>query len=120
MPRNQGCGSFAVKMSRPRAIELCVPMSTVVHESTPTFGAEVLFRKKALTDRELVDRARSRDRDAFGELARRHQRRLHRLALHLLRDRAEAEEVTQETFVRADGALERFDGRSEPYTWLYR
>jgi RNA polymerase sigma-70 factor (ECF subfamily) len=38
----------------------------------------------------------------------------------MLRDRAEAEDVTQEAFVRAYGALARFDGRSEPYTWLYR
>jgi RNA polymerase sigma-70 factor (ECF subfamily) len=73
-----------------------------------------------LTDRDLVDRARGGDRLAFGELVRRHQRRLHRLALHMLRDRAEAEDVTQEAFVRAYGALARFDGRSEPYTWLYR
>jgi RNA polymerase sigma-70 factor (ECF subfamily) len=72
------------------------------------------------TDRELVDRARTGDPQAFGELVRRHQRRLHRLALHMLRDRAEAEDVTQEAFVRAYNALARFDGRSEPYTWLYR
>jgi RNA polymerase sigma-70 factor (ECF subfamily) len=38
----------------------------------------------------------------------------------MLRDRAEAEDVTQEAFVPAYGALARFDGRSEPYTWLYR
>jgi RNA polymerase sigma-70 factor (ECF subfamily) len=38
----------------------------------------------------------------------------------MLRDRAEAEDVTQEAFVRAFGALARFDGRSEPCTWLYR
>jgi RNA polymerase sigma-70 factor (ECF subfamily) len=37
-----------------------------------------------------------------------------------LRSAAEAEDVTQETFVRAYGALARFDGRSEPFTWIYR
>jgi RNA polymerase sigma-70 factor (ECF subfamily) len=72
------------------------------------------------TDRELVDRAREGDAHAFGQLVRRHQPRIHRLAMHLLRDRAEAEDVAQETFLRAYRALARFDGRSEPYTWFYR
>ena len=73
-----------------------------------------------LTDRELVDRARQGDVDAFGQLVRRHQQRIMRLALHMLRSRSEAEDVAQETFIRAYQALSRFDGRSEPYTWLYR
>jgi RNA polymerase sigma-70 factor, ECF subfamily len=73
-----------------------------------------------LTDRELVDRAREGDAVAFGQLVRRHQQRIHRLALHMLRDRAAAEDVMQETFIRAYQALARFDGRSEPYTWFYR
>ncbi len=73
-----------------------------------------------LTDRELVDRARQGDVDAFGQLVRRHQQRILRLALHMLRSRSEAEDVAQETFIRAYQALARFDGRSEPYTWLYR
>ncbi len=42
------------------------------------------------------------------------------MALHLLRNATEAEDVTQETFVRAYGAIGRFDGRSEPFTWIYR
>ncbi len=73
------------------------------------------------TDRDLVDRAKNDgDTEAFGQLVRRHQQRIHRLAIHMLRDRAEAEDVTQETFIRAYQALARFDGRSEPYTWFYR
>ena len=73
------------------------------------------------TDRDLVERAKNdRDDEAFGQLVRRHQQRIHRLAVHMLRDRAEAEDVTQETFIRAYQALGRFDGRSEPYTWFYR
>src|SRR5215472_3327048 len=73
-----------------------------------------------LTDRELVDRARKGDAEAFGQLVRRHEQRIHRLAVHMLRDRSEAEDVAQETFIRAYQALARFDGRSEPYTWFYR
>jgi RNA polymerase sigma-70 factor, ECF subfamily len=72
------------------------------------------------TDRELVTAAREGDAEAFGLLVRRHQRRVYRLALHLLKSGAEAEDVTQDTFVRAYGALDRFDGRSEPFTWIYR
>ncbi|HTJ84137.1 MAG TPA: sigma-70 family RNA polymerase sigma factor [Polyangiaceae bacterium] len=74
----------------------------------------------AASDRELVERAKGGDGDAFGLLVRRHQKRIFRLAVHLTRDGAEAEDVTQETFVRAYQALARFDGRSEPFTWLYR
>ncbi len=77
-------------------------------------------RVSSLSDRDLVDRAREGDEQAFSQLVRRHQQRIHRLALHILRDRAEAEDVTQETFIRAYRALSRFDGRSEPYTWFYR
>ena len=72
------------------------------------------------TDRELVDQAKSGSSQAFGALVRRHQKRIFRLAFHLVRTGAEAEDVTQETFVRAYQALDRFDGRSEPFTWLYR
>lgn len=72
------------------------------------------------SDRELVDAARTGDAEAFGVFVRRHYERVYRLALHMLRDPAEAEDVTQNTFVRAYGALDRFDGRSEPFTWTYR
>ncbi len=72
------------------------------------------------TDSELVDAARSGDLHAFGVLVQRYRRRIFRIAVHLLKDAAEAEDVTQETFVRAYGALDRFDGRSQPFTWMYR
>jgi RNA polymerase sigma-70 factor (ECF subfamily) len=77
------------------------------------------------TDRELVDqakleRAQGAEAHAFGLLVRRYQRRIFRVAFHVVRNGAEAEDVTQETFVRAYQAIDRFDGRSEPFTWLYR
>lgn len=76
--------------------------------------------KTPTSDRELVERVQQGDTEAFGELVRRHQVRIHRLAVHLLRERDEAEDAAQETFIRAYRAIGRFDGRSEPYTWLYR
>jgi RNA polymerase sigma-70 factor (ECF subfamily) len=72
------------------------------------------------SDRDLVALAQAGDAAAFGRFVRRHQRRVFRLASHLLKNTAEAEDVTQEAFVRAFGAIQRFDGRSEPFTWLYR
>jgi RNA polymerase sigma-70 factor (ECF subfamily) len=72
------------------------------------------------TDKDLVERTKNGDAAAFGQLVQRHQQRIHRLAVHMLRDRAEAEDVSQETFIRAYQAIGRFDGRSEPYTWFYR
>ena len=71
-------------------------------------------------DRTLVDRAQAGDQAAFAQLVRRHRPRIQRLAVHMLRSRSEADDVAQETFLRAYRALGRFDGRSEAYTWLYR
>jgi len=74
----------------------------------------------AESDRELVDRARAGDANAFAELVRRYAPRVRRLARHLVRGHADADDVAQEAFVRAHQALPRFDGRSEFFTWLYR
>lgn len=75
---------------------------------------------KADPDRELVERARGGERAAFDLLVARYQRRLLRLVLRLLRDQAEAEDVVQETFLKAYRALPRFRGEAAFYTWLYR
>jgi RNA polymerase sigma-70 factor (ECF subfamily) len=74
----------------------------------------------AQTDRELVDAARGGDIAAYGVLVGRYQQRIYRLAVHMLKNPSDAEDVAQETFVRAFRALSRFDGRSEPFTWIYR
>lgn len=67
-----------------------------------------------------LDRARNGDRDAFGQLVRRHQRRVYAAALHILGNHSDADDATQETFVKAFRALATFDGRSDFFTWLYR
>lgn len=72
------------------------------------------------TDRDLVTRAQNGDRGAYGTFAKRHYARIHRLATHMVRDASAAEDVAQESFIRAYKALASFDGRSEPFTWLYR
>src|SRR4051794_32492620 len=67
-----------------------------------------------------LERARQGDRDAFGRLVQRHQRRVYSAALHILGNHADADDVTQDAFVRAYRALATFDGRSDFFTWLYR
>jgi RNA polymerase sigma-70 factor (ECF subfamily) len=67
-----------------------------------------------------LDEARQGDRDAFGRLVRRHQRRVYAAALHILGNHSDADDVTQESFVRAYRGLATFDGRADFFTWLYR
>jgi RNA polymerase sigma-70 factor, ECF subfamily len=67
-----------------------------------------------------LDRARQGDRDAFGRLVRRHQRRVYAAVLHILGSHADADDATQEAFVRAYRGLAAFDGRADFFTWLYR
>ena len=69
---------------------------------------------------ETVRLARAGDLRAFEELVRGHQADVYRLALHLVRDRETAEDVTQEAFVHAYRALRRFRGTAKFSTWLYR
>ena len=71
-------------------------------------------------DRGLVERAQQGDREAYGALVRQHQRRVFVTALQLVRNEADAEDLTQEVFVKAYRALGRFDQRSDLFTWLYR
>lgn len=68
----------------------------------------------------LVERVQSGDREAFGLLVSKYQRKLLRMVMRLVRDAAEAEDVTQEAFIKAYRALPNFRGESAFYTWLYR
>jgi RNA polymerase sigma-70 factor, ECF subfamily len=69
---------------------------------------------------DLVARARGGDRGAFEQLVLLHADRLYAVVLRVSGDRDEAEEVVQETFLRAWRNLDRFEGRSRFFTWLYR
>ena len=71
-------------------------------------------------DRILVQAAKAGDLDAFETLVRRYQGAVYRVALGLLGSDADAQDVTQDTFVRAWQALGRFRGDSAVGTWLYR
>jgi RNA polymerase sigma-70 factor, ECF subfamily len=71
-------------------------------------------------ERQLIERSQAGDRLAFEELVRRHADRLYGVVLRFVADADEAEEVTQETFLRAWRSIDRFERRSRFFTWLYR
>ena len=71
-------------------------------------------------DTELVARARSRDEAAIRLIMQMNNRRLYRLARGILRNDSEAEDVVQETYVRAFTHLDSFRGDSSLATWLAR
>jgi RNA polymerase sigma-70 factor (ECF subfamily) len=71
-------------------------------------------------DQQLVERAQRGDKQAFGLLVSKYQRKLVRLLSRLIRDAAEVEDVAQEAFIKAYRALPSFRGESAFYTWLYR
>jgi RNA polymerase sigma-70 factor (ECF subfamily) len=71
-------------------------------------------------DQQLVERAQRGDKQAFGLLVSKYQRKLARLLSRFIRDATEVEDVTQEAFIKAYRALPTFRGDSAFYTWLYR
>lgn len=72
------------------------------------------------SDEELVALAQHDDVEAFEELVRRHRDTFFRVALRICRDRADAEDVTQEAIVRAWRSLGSFRGDARFTTWMYR
>src|SRR5437870_6308546 len=73
-----------------------------------------------LNDAAYVARARSGDSDAFRVLVERHSRSLFRLTFRMTGNQQDAEDVVQESFLRAYKQLGKFDERASFGTWLYR
>jgi RNA polymerase sigma-70 factor (ECF subfamily) len=68
----------------------------------------------------LVAQSREGDTAAFGELVRRYEGKIFRLAQHVTQNREDAEDVLQETFMKAYEHLDQFQGNSKFYTWIVR
>ena len=72
------------------------------------------------TDDELITASRRGDQAAFAEIVRRYQRAVYRVAYALTRNTSDADDLAQETFVRAWGAIGRFEIGQPLYPWLAR
>jgi RNA polymerase sigma-70 factor (ECF subfamily) len=73
-----------------------------------------------IDEHRLIAQAQTGDRRAFEQLVHAHAGRLYAVVLRMCAGPHEAEEVTQEAFLRAWRAIGSFDGRSQLFTWLYR
>lgn len=88
------------------------PLRHSAHATSPRAGA--------LEDAELVRRFQHGDEAAFVEIIGRHHGKMFAVALSMLRNRADAEEIAQDTFIRAHRGLASFRGDCSLSTWLYR
>ncbi|HUS28832.1 MAG TPA: sigma-70 family RNA polymerase sigma factor [Kofleriaceae bacterium] len=83
-------------------------------------GQRASTGRDPVDDRELVESARKGDRDAFKTLFERYHRRAYALAFGVLRHQDDALDVVQDAFIKAHKYLDKFEGNSSFYTWLYR
>ena len=75
---------------------------------------------EAETDEQLVRKSQDDDERAFGELVSRYESKVYSLALKMLRNPEDAEDVLQDTFLRAYRGIKSFKGNSTFSTWVYR
>ena len=88
-----------------------------------TFSPPDLYYTVAMSapsDRDLIQRARRGDAEAFGELVLRYQTSVFNVSYRLLHERAEAEDMTQETFLRARERFKLFDDERAFGPWIRR
>jgi RNA polymerase sigma factor RpoE len=77
-------------------------------------------RPAAVEETELVRRAQRGDLPAYDDLVRRYQERIYATIYHMTANHEDANDLAQDTFVKAFNALKSFKGGSSFYTWLYR
>lgn len=91
-------------------------------QATLSAAAEVdSGRDRVLTEeQELVLRSKAGDLGAYDELVRRYQERIYATVYHMTANHEDANDLAQETFLKAYRALKSFKGDSSFYTWVYR
>jgi RNA polymerase sigma factor (sigma-70 family) len=87
---------------------------------TPEREKSLENKARAAEDLALVNRAKQEDAAAYDELIRRYQERIYATVYHMTSNHEDANDLTQETFIKAYRALKSFKGDSSFYTWVYR
>jgi RNA polymerase sigma-70 factor (ECF subfamily) len=93
-------------------------MSTIMAEPTERTDSEAA--SAPTEEKELVQNAREGDLKAYDELVKRYQERIYATIYHMTANHEDANDLAQESFVKAFQALKSFKGGSSFYTWLYR
>ena len=73
-----------------------------------------------MTEKDLIQRAKHGDHDAFGQLVLTHQNKVYTLCVHMVTNREEAEDLAQEAFLKAWRNLDSFQEESSFATWMHR
>ncbi|SFR74999.1 RNA polymerase sigma-70 factor, ECF subfamily [Marinobacter daqiaonensis] len=113
MRERQQTGSAARFAAQSEEVPAGQPMKPDEEHNRPT-------APEGQTDLQLVRKARNGDRSAFDLLVLKYQSRVASIISRYVYDNQEVLDLTQETFVKAYRAVERFRGDSAFYTWLYR
>jgi len=85
---------------------------------TTTVALDFYQPNCASSEEELITQAQAGDADAFCLLARRYERRIYSLALHYCRHHQDAEDLSQDVWLKAYGAISSFRSEASFYTWL--
>lgn len=75
--------------------------------------------QRKLSDIELIEETLGGDQSAYADLVKRHQRFVFTLAMRFTKSREDAEEIAQDSFIKAYRSLAAFGGQSKFSTWLY-
>jgi len=96
-----------------------LPVEPAVSESSGGTPKPPLTDAQA-QDVELVKAARQGDMRAYDQLVQRYQERIYATVYHMTSNHEDANDLAQETFIKAYSALKSFKGDSSFYTWVYR
>jgi RNA polymerase sigma-70 factor (ECF subfamily) len=88
--------------------------------SAPGPEPDLPVEREEISDLLLVRRAQKEDLGSYDALVRRYQERIYATVYHMTSNHEDANDLTQETFIKAFRALKSFKGDSSFYTWIYR
>lgn len=91
------------------------------HPATPAKVPESTeIAERELPEQDLVERAKEGDLEAYNDLVRRYQVRIYATIYHMTSNHEDANDLAQESFIKAFHALKSFRGNSSFFTWIYR